>query len=161
MESTQQTNTSNPNLLEQVKKQAIRRWGLETLTGIVGLQQMMFHGKEQQKNLAAEGKAVRNKVWGVEEPMASEDDMGSQIVLGDYHPPQVVMPPQQPQSSGWSKAIAAASLAAAVVGIPGAGAISYLAGQLNQSKAVAPQQDTEDVSLRLLQLEDLEFEKNE
>ena len=91
--------------------------------------------------------------------MANEEDMASQIVLGDYHPPQVVMPPQQPQSSGWSKAIAAASLAAAVVGIPGAGAISYLAGQLNQSKQADTQK--EDVTLRLLQLEDLEFDKDE
>lgn len=111
---------------------------------------MMFHAKEQRRNVRAEGAAVRKNFWGSNESQATdEDDMSGNIVMGDQH---THVP--APQQGKLSTALAMLATGAAIAGIPGGAAIGYLAGQLNKSPAVETQK--EDVSLRLLQIEDLE-----
>ena len=79
-------------------------------------------------------------------------------ILGDYHPPQVVVAGGQ-QSSGIGKVLAGAALGASLLGIPGAGVAGYFLSQMNQQKSeqAVPNNDSETVDLGLKKIEDLEL----
>ncbi len=142
----------------QAKKAALSRWKLETLTALLSYRAANHHQKEREKNIEAENKRVRKELWGdCGGEQDSGDDMGNTI-LGDYHPPQVIVAGGQ-QSSGLGKVLAGAALGASLFGIPGAGVAGYFLSQMNQPKAnaTAAQADGETVDLGLKKIEDLEL----
>jgi len=58
-----------------------KRQKLEVATGIEGLHALQAHNRRQQRNLEAEDRAARKKLWGDD----GDQDMGDQqTVLGDY-----------------------------------------------------------------------------
>ncbi len=127
MSSTTSSETSaeqKPPLVQQAMQSALNRWKLESLTGLLGIKALQHHQAETEKNIEAEGRAVRRSLWNSKEPdpVASKDgdDMKGGIVLGDnvVHPPQVIMA-GQPQSSGFGKVLAGAALGASLLGVPG------------------------------------------
>ncbi len=139
----------------QAKKAALSRWKLETLTGLLAYRGANHHQREQQKNVEAENSRVRKELWGDDRKAESGDDMGNTI-LGDYHPPQVIVTGQQ--SSGIGSLIGAGILGASLLGIPGAGVAAYLYGK-SQTQPQKPDttviENREDLGLGLLKLEDL------
>lgn len=154
------TSSETPDLLNQAKKAALSRWKLETLTGLLSYRGANHHQREREKNIEAENKRVRKELWGDDSAAATGDDMGNTI-LGDYHPPQVIVAGGQ-QSPGIGKVLAGAALGASLVGIPGAGIAGYLFNQLQNQKPaeVAPvvsPKDGETVDLGLKKIEDLEL----
>lgn len=85
-------------------------------------------------------------------------------ILGDYHPPQVIVAGgQQPQSSGLGKVLLGAAIGASFFGVPGAGVAGYLLSQMNQQRPVeaapimTPKDSGETVDLGLKKIEDLEL----
>lgn len=119
------------------------------------------HHSEQKKNQAAESAFVRRQVWGESVESQQAEDMANQTILGDVtHPTPIVI--QGQQSSGLGKVLAGAAIGAALLGIPAAGAVGYLASQYLQNTSVVPPTDsieTETIDLGLLRLEDLEEEE--
>ena len=94
------------------------------------------HRKRQDKNLDAEEAATRKKLWGDTSSTNTNptgEDMGDQIVLGDYNNPTPIVLNQQ--SSGIGKLLTGAALATGLMGIPAAGIVGYM---LSQSQKVAP-----------------------
>lgn len=89
------------------------------------------------------------------EPTHKEDDMRI-VSSGDVH---VVSPqPMKPQDSGVGKVLAGAALGAALLGIPGAGALGYLWSQMQskpEPQVITPTDDT-TVGLGLRKFEELE-----
>ena len=151
------TSSETQDFTSQAKKAALSRWKLETLTGLLAYRGANHHQREQQKNVEAENKRVRKELWG-DDGKASEsgEDMGT-TVLGDYHPPQVIIAGQQ-QSSGLGQLLGAALAGASLLGIPGAGVAAYLYGK-SQAEPAKPNtqviEQREDLGLGLLKLEDL------
>jgi hypothetical protein len=171
MPSTGSSQAQNP-LIQQAMKAGLSRWKLESLTGLLGIKALQHHQAETEKNIAAEGRAVRRKLWESNEPDSAQsassetgDDMKGGIILGDnvVHPPQVIMAGgQQQQGSGLGKVLAGAALGASLLGVPGAGIAGYLLSQMNQKPAVTPSSpadpvETETVDLGLKKIEDLEL----
>jgi hypothetical protein len=148
------TSSETPDLLNQAKKAGLSRWKLETLSGLLSYRAANHHQKEREKNIEAENKRVRKELW-TDECERSGEDMGHTI-LGDYHPPQVVVTGGQ-QSSSFGKVLAGAAIGASLLGIPGAGIAGYLFSQMNQKEPPATQQDGESVDLGLKKIEDLEL----
>ena len=150
---------TSPTLFEtsRVGKAALSRWKLESLTGLLGIRALQNHQSETEKNMQAENQRIRKELWGYDSPAASED-MANQTILGDVtHPTPIVI--QGQQSSGLGKVLAGAAIGAALLGIPAAGAVGYLASQYLQNPSVVPPTDsieTETIDLGLLRLEDLE-----
>ena len=128
----------------------------------MGIRALQHHQTETEKNIEAEGRAVRRKLWESKEPDQGQaeagDDMRGGIILGDnvVHPPQVVVAGGQ-QSSGIGKVLAGAALGASLLGIPGAGVAGYFLSQMNQQKTAVPDNDGETVDLGLKKIEDLEL----
>lgn len=150
------TSSETQDFTSQAKKAALSRWKLETLTGLLAYRGASHHQREQQKNVEAENKRVRKELWGDEGNAAEGDDMGNTI-LGDYHPPQVIVAGGQ-QSSGLGQLLGAALAGASLLGIPGAGIAGYLYSK-SQSEPAKPNttiiERSEDLGLGLLKLEDL------
>ena len=139
-------------IVDQVRKSALSRWKLETLTGLLGVKALQAHQAESQKNVQAENQRIRKDLWGYQEPKEGED-VNSQTILGDVtHPTPIIINGQQ--SSGALKTLA---IIAAGALIPGAGIAGYLASQLlkpTTTETTAPEDQTLD--LGLLRFEDLE-----
>ena len=139
-------------IVDQVRKSALSRWKLETLTGLMGIKALQAHQAESQKNMQAENQRIRKDLWGYQEPKEGED-VNSQTILGDVtHPTPIIINGQQ--SSGALKTLA---IIAAGALIPGAGIAGYLASQLlkpTTTETTAPEDQTLD--LGLLRFEDLE-----
>ena len=103
------------------------------------------HHEEQKANQQAESAFVRKELWNDES--ASSEDMAQQghTILGDYHPPQVIV---AGQSSGTlTKVLAGAAIAAGLMGIPAAGIIGYGVSQWAAEKTDPKPVATEDTSL--------------
>ena len=82
-------------------------------------------------------------------------------ILGDYHPPQVVVAGGQ-QGSGIGKVLAGAALGASLLGVPGAGIAGYLFSQMQSQKPATvttspATNEGETVDLGLKKIEDLEL----
>lgn len=122
---------------QQARKAALSRWKLETLTGLMGIDALQAHKDRQKRNLEAEDRHIRRKLWGeTETDTMAGDDMGNQTILGDYHSPQPVV--IQPQSSG--SGILVPILCAALGTLGPAGAVGgYL---LSRWAAQVPAQQT-------------------
>ena len=139
-------------IVDQVRKSALSRWKLETLTGLMGIKALQSHQAETEKNVQAENQRIRKDLWGYQEPKEGED-VNSQTILGDVtHPTPIIINGQQ--SSGALKTLA---IIAAGALIPGAGIAGYLASQLlkpTTTETTAPEDQTLD--LGLLRFEDLE-----
>lgn len=121
----------------QARKAALGRWKLETLTALMGIDALQAHKDRQKRNLEAEERHLRRKLWGETEADAMKgEDMGNQTILGDYHSPQPVV--IQPQSSG--SGILVPILCAALGTLGPAGAVGgYL---LSRWAAQVPAQQT-------------------
>jgi len=125
---------------QQVRKAALGRWKLETLTALMGIEALQAHKDRQKRNLEAEERHVRRKLWGeTEADTMKGEDMGNQTILGDYHSPQPVV--IQPQSSG--SGILVPILCAALGTLGPAGAVGgYLlsrwASQVPAQQTTAP-----------------------
>jgi hypothetical protein len=138
----------------QAKKAGLARWKLETLTGLLQYRAANHHQREREKNIEAENSRVRKELWGDDRQETAGDDMGNTI-LGDYHPPQVIVTGQQ-QSSGIGQLLGAAAIGASLLGIPGAGVAAYMLGKAQQQPATNTTiEKIEDVGLGLLKFEDL------
>ena len=150
MNSTASSETSP--IVDQVRKSALSRWKLETLTGLMGIKALQSHQAETEKNVQAENQRIRKDLWGYQEPKEGED-VNSQTILGDVtHPTPIIINGQQ--SSGALKTLA---IIAAGALIPGAGIAGYLASQLlkpTTTETTSPEDQTLD--LGLLRFEDLE-----
>jgi len=122
---------------QQAKQAGLNRWKLETLTGLLGIEALQAHKDRQKRNLEAEERHVRRKLWGETEADAKgSEDMGNQTILGDYHSPQPLV--IQPQSSG--SGILVPILCAALGTLGPAGAVGgYL---LSRWAAQVPAQQT-------------------
>lgn len=114
-------------ILQQVEKAALSRWKLETLTGLLGIRSLQSHQSETEKNVAAENRCIRKKLWGeTDDQTATGEDMANQTILGDYtHPTPIIVAGQQ--SSSMLPALAAVALG---ILIPGAGVAGYVASQM-------------------------------
>lgn len=143
------------DLATQAKKAALSRWKLETLTGLLGYRSAKHHQAERERNIEAENRKVRKELWGDTNAATSvSDDMGHTI-LGDYHPPQVIMA-SHPSNSGLGKVLAGAALGASLLGIPGAGLAGFLLSRMQpQTQQEPKQQENESVNLGLLRIDDL------
>jgi hypothetical protein len=153
------TSSETPDLLSQAKKAGLSRWKLETLSGLLAYRSANHHQKEREKNIEAENKRVRKELW-TDECERSGEDMGHTI-LGDYHPPQVVVAGGQ-QGSGIGKVLAGAALGASLLGVPGAGIAGYLFSQMQSQKPATvttspATNEGETVDLGLKKIEDLEL----
>jgi len=92
------TSSETQPLLQQAKQAGLSRWKLETLTGLLGIEALQAHKQRQRRNLEAEERHLRRKLWGeTEADTMKGEDMGNQTILGDYHSPQPLV--IQPQSS--------------------------------------------------------------
>jgi hypothetical protein len=149
---TSTTSFETSPIVDQVRKSALSRWKLETLTGLMGIKALQSHQAETEKNVQAENQRIRKDLWGYQEPKEGED-VNSQTVLGDVtHPTPIIINGQQ--SSGALKTLA---ILAAGALIPGAGIAGYFASQLlkpTTTETTAPEDQTLD--LGLLRFEDLE-----
>jgi hypothetical protein len=152
---TSTTSFETSPIVDQVRKSALSRWKLETLTGLLGIKALQSHQAETEKNVQAENQRIRKDLWGYQEPQEGED-VNSQTILGDVtHPTPIIINGQQ--SSGLGKLLAGAALGATLLGIPAAGIGGYLASQLLKpatTETTAPEDQTLD--LGLLRFEDLE-----
>ena len=140
--------TSSPTPRERIKKAAISRWKLETLTGLLGFRSLQHHQSETEKNIAAENRHVRKSVWGeTAEQSAAGDDMAGNTILGDnvHHPTPIVI--SQGSDIGLGKVLAGAALAATLIGIPGAGVAGYFASKLLTTAPITAPKPTTDESL--------------
>lgn len=121
---------------QQAKQAGLSRWKLETLTGLLGIEALQAHKSRQAKNLDAEDRCLRRKLWGETEADVKGEEMGNQTILGDYHSPQPLV--IQPQSSG--SGILVPILCAALGTLGPAGAVGgYL---LSRWAAQVPAQQT-------------------
>ena len=149
---TSTTSFETSPIVDQVRKSALSRWKLETLTGLMGIKALQSHQAETEKNVQAENQRIRKDLWGYQEPQEGED-VNSQTILGDVtHPTPIIINGQQ--SSGALKTLA---ILAAGALIPGAGIAGYFASQLlkpTTTETTAPEDQTLD--LGLLRFEDLE-----
>jgi len=149
---TSTTSFETSPIVDQVRKSALSRWKLETLTGLLGIKALQSHQAETEKNVQAENQRIRKDLWGYQEPKEGED-VNSQTILGDVtHPTPIIINGQQ--SSGALKTLA---ILAAGALIPGAGIAGYFASQLlkpTTTETTAPEDQTLD--LGLLRFEDLE-----
>ena len=152
---TSTTSFETSPIVDQVRKSALSRWKLETLTGLMGIKALQSHQAETEKNVQAENQRIRKDLWGYQEPKEGED-VNSQTILGDVtHPTPIIINGQQ--SSGALKTLA---ILAAGALIPGAGIAGYFASQLlkpTTAETTAPEDQTLD--LGLLRFEDLEQQK--
>ena len=152
---TSTTSFETSPIVDQVRKSALSRWKLETLTGLMGIKALQSHQAETEKNVQAENQRIRKDLWGYQEPQEGED-VNSQTILGDVtHPTPIIINGQQ--SSGALKTLA---ILAAGALIPGAGIAGYFASQLlkpTTTETTAPEDQTLD--LGLLRFEDLEQQK--
>jgi len=152
---TSATSFETSPIVDQVRKSALSRWKLETLTGLMGIKALQSHQAETEKNVQAENQRIRKDLWGYQEPKEGED-VNSQTILGDVtHPTPIIINGQQ--SSGALKTLA---ILAAGALIPGAGIAGYFASQLlkpTTTETTAPEDQTLD--LGLLRFEDLEQQK--
>jgi len=152
---TSTTSFETSPIVDQVRKSALSRWKLETLTGLMGIKALQSHQAETEKNVQAENQRIRKDLWGYQEPKEGED-VNSQTILGDVtHPTPIIINGQQ--SSGALKTLA---ILAAGALIPGAGIAGYFASQLlkpTTTETTAPEDQTLD--LGLLRFEDLEQQK--
>lgn len=155
---TSATSFETSPIVDQVRKSALSRWKLETLTGLLGIKALQSHQAETEKNVRAENQRIRKDLWGYQEPKEGED-VNSQTILGDVtHPTPIIINGQQ--SSGIGKVLAGVAIGAACLGVPAAGAGAYLASQLLKPTTMetkAPEDQTLD--LGLLRFEDLEQQK--
>jgi len=121
---------------QQAKQAGLNRWKLETLTALMGIEALQAHKDRQKRNLEAEERHVRRKLWGeTEADTMKGEDMGNQTILGDYHSPQPLV--IQPQSSS---GILVPILCAALGTLGPAGAVGgYL---LSRWAAQVPAQQT-------------------
>lgn len=154
---------SLPESSEPLKKAALSRWKLETLTGLLGMRSLQHHQQETEKNIRAENQCIRKKLWGEtsEQTDDSEGDMGH-TVLGDYHSPQpIVISGQQSASTGLTKLIAGLAIGTL---IPTAGIGGFAISKLLQDStpktetpAAQPKEFTdESLDIGLLRFDDLE-----
>lgn len=159
MMSSDTSSQTSPDLLTQVKRAALNRWKMESLTGLLGFRALQSHQSEQAKNVAAENRHVRKTVWGENDDQAGEE-MGPTI-LGDniHHPTPIVITGQQ--SGGLAKTLAGMAIGAM---IPAAGVAGYAINKLlnppdppaaTAPPAAAPATETESLDLGLLRFEDL------
>lgn len=148
---TSLTSSTTPGIVEKAKQAALNRWKIEALTGLMGYRALQHHQAESQRNMAAENRHVRTNVWGETPEQAEQpagEDMGGHTILGDSittHPTPLVI--SQGSDSGVGKLLAGAAIAAAVIGIPGAGIAGYFASKLADKPAAtapAPQSTTDD-----------------
>lgn len=163
MEATQQTPEMMP---QKVKRAALARWKIETLTGLLGVESLEKQAAMSHANQEAENRWAREKVWGRStdtNPIgpkdtgdATGDDMRGHI-LGDVnhtYPAPVVYPPQ-PVSQ--SNALPLVATALAAMGIPGAAMLGYV---LANKPAAAPAsngpQQYEQIELGLGRIQDFE-----
>lgn len=141
MSSTTSSDQSPQTFPEQAKKAALARWKLETVTGLLGLRALQNHQHETEKNVRAENRAVRRKLWqdsDTDEP--EESDMGNTI-LGDVtHPTPVIVAGSNGGSSGLLKAAVGMAIGAM---LPAAGVGGFLASQLLQQQPPAASQQQE------------------
>lgn len=142
--------------LQTIRKAAVSRWKLETLTGLLGMRSLQNHQAETAKNVAAENRHVRRTLWGETEPTQSGDEMGGNTILGDnINPTPIIVNGQQ--SSGVGKVLAGAAIGAALLGIPAAGIGGYVINEMLNKPKAAPQTpvENETLNLGLLRIEDL------
>lgn len=140
----------SPDFRRQAEKIGIVRAKLEALTGMLGYKALETHQARTQRNLEAEDRAVRTKLWGNDGEPAEADQMGGNTILGDVtHPTPVIVTGQQ--SSGLAKTLAGIAIGAL---IPGAGVGGYLLSQLGQQAASTVIEEGEKVDLGLGRIED-------
>ena len=128
-------------ILNQARKAGLARWKLETLTGLLGIRSLTHHQNETEKNVRAENKAVRRKLWqDADTDESEESDMGNTI-LGDVtHPTPVIVAGSNGGSSGLLKAAVGMAIGAM---LPAAGVGGFLASQLLQQQPPAASQPQE------------------
>ena len=150
---TSTTSFETSPIVDQVRKSALSRWKLETLTGLLGIKALQSHQAETEKNVQAENQRIRKDLWGYQEPKEGED-VNSQTILGDVtHPTPIIINGQQ--SSGALKTLAILTAGAL---IPGAGIAGYLASQMLDKPQKAPAIEDKSLDLGLLKFEDLQQE---
>ena len=138
------SSVNSPTFEERVKRTALNRWKLETLTGLLGYRSLKHHQQESEKNQEAENAAGRRAAWGDCGVNNADSDMGDTI-LGDV---TTTHHHQAPASSGIGKALVGAAIAAGLIGIPAAGIIGYGVSQLMAAKPAATTGDnTLDIGL--------------
>ena len=146
--------SETPTMLQKVHKAAINRWKLETLTGLIGIRSLQNHQRETERNIAAEGAAVRKQLWGSDETASADDDMGNTI-LGDVQYPTPIVVSGNQSGPGLLTGLAIAALGAAV---PGAGLLGYVVSQVLKPtpvvEQVPPNDDVPDFSVGLGKIED-------
>jgi hypothetical protein len=139
--SSEQSLETSRDIVNQTRRAGLARWKLETLTGLLGIRALTNHQHETEKNIRAENRAVRRKLWQDADTEEPEDaDMGNTI-LGDVtHPTPVIVAGANGGSSGLLKAAVGMAIGAL---LPTAGVGGFLASQLLQQHppaAVQPQQ---------------------
>ena len=117
---------------------------------MLGYKALATHQARTQRNLEAEDKAVRTKLWGNDGEPAEADQMGGNTILGDVtHPTPVIVTGQQ--SSELAKTLAGIAIGAL---IPGAGVGGYLLSQIGQQTSSTVIEDGEKMDLGLGRIED-------
>lgn len=153
METQTESATSSPispDFRRQAEKIGIVRAKVEALTGMLGYKALETHQARTQRNLEAEDKAVRTKLWGNDGGPAEADQMGGNTILGDVtHPTPVIVTGQQ--SSGLAKTLAGIAIGAL---IPGAGVGGYLLSQLGNKTASPVIEQGEHMDLGLGRIQD-------
>ncbi len=162
------TNHPQESIPHKIKRAALSRWKIETLTGLLGLDSLERQAQMSQANQEAENKWARKHVWGETETPPTEsqdrDDMTRGHILGDvtYPAPIVVNNPQQPPKQSILPALALAAATMIPTTGAAAGVIGYLLAKQPPSQVQQqPQQPQqyESIDLGLGRLEDFLTER--
>ncbi len=158
--SEQESSSRTYDVLEAAKRAGLKRWNLETVTQLLGINSLHHNAEQNRLNIQAENRAVRKKLWGSKEQ--ESDEMPGNIYAGDVTTPTPVVINQQPQSSGLGQILGL--VAGSAIGIPAAG---MLLGPLLES-ILSPEvpkgpsgpitqvvQSEEQLDVRLLTLDEL------
>lgn len=150
----------SPTFVEAAERAGLKRYQIETLTGLVGLDALEKQTAMNHANQEAENRWARKHVWGEDvEPKPTSTEEGKMgHILGDVtYPTPIVVPPQAPQQNQILPALALAAATLIPTTGAAAGVIGYLLAQPKQQPAqVQPikPQEYEEFNLGLGRLED-------
>jgi hypothetical protein len=160
---------TNPETIPQkIKRAALARWKIETLTGVLGVDSLERQAQMSQANQEAENRWARKHLWGeqatstdesTDTESESQDMARGGHILGDvtYPTPVVIAPPPpQPEKSSLLPALALAAATMIPTTGAAAGIIGYLLAQPKPPAQVQPvqPQEYEEFNLGLGRLED-------
>lgn len=140
------------------------RGKIQQLAELTAIENLIEQGKEQRKNEAAEGAAVRKKLWDSDETSnggdVGDDEMGNTTILGDYtvNPAPIMQPasaPIQERTKEKSNIVPVLLAAALATMVPAAGVVGYIMSNRSESQQQAsPEFDDSSVNLGLGRIED-------